>query len=456
MTASAAAALPCPSPPGPHYRNPFRFVAEFREGPLQVFSKALQEWGDLVRFRMPLVNSYLVTHPEHVKHVLEDNPENYWKGRVFGRLKAFSGNSLVLSEGDFWRRQRRIAQPGFRRGRIAESVPLMAERAAAMLQAWEQRPDPDAPIDVADQMSGLALDIVARVLFGASGLAEFRDLRWAVDTAITQSSWLLNRVLPVPTRLPHPRIRLAKRAMRIFDETIAAIVAQRRSESEPRDDLLGLLLGARDSVTRETMDDQQLRDELVLFLTAGHETTAMGLTWTFHLLSQHPEPERRLRAELDSVLGGRPPTRADLPRLPYTRQVVQESLRLYPPAWSIPRESYGADEVGGFRIEPRSSLFVTPYFTHRHPNFWDDPERFDPERFAPERSEKRHRLAWLPFGAGPRTCIGNHFALVEMQVVLATLAQRVRLERVPGPPVVPDPIFTLRPKDPLRMLVRAL
>ncbi len=454
MTARVAVALALPSPPGPRYRSPLRFIADFREDPLRLLFDAFHQWGDVVRFRMPLSNGYLLAHPEQVKHVLEDNPENYWKGRVFARLKAFTGNSLVLSEGDFWRRQRRIAQPGFRRGRIAGSVPLMAERAEALLEAWERRPEPSRPIDVTDQMASLALDIVARALFGASGLTEFRELRWAVETAITLSNWVLNRMIPIPLWAPHPKIRRAKRAMRIFDETIARLVAQRRSEPEPRDDLLGLLLDARDAVTRETMDDRQLRDELVLFLTAGHETTAMGLAWTFYLLSLHPEAEARLHAELDAVLGGRLPTREDLPRLAWTRQVVQESLRLYPPAWSIPRESHGADEIGGYRIEPRSFVFVSPYLTHRHPAFWEDPERLDPERFTPERSERRHRLAWLPFGAGPRTCIGNHFALVEMQVVLATLARRVRLELAPGPPVIPDPIFTLRPKHPLRMRVR--
>jgi cytochrome P450 len=438
-------------PPGPRFRTPFQLVARIREDVLGLFEEAHRRYGDVVRFHAPLSKVYLLAHPDHVKHVLQTNHRNYWKGAVFGRLKRVTGNGLLFAEGDFWQQQRRIAAPAFARAKVEAIDGLVTERAEALARRWLAAGE--EPLEISREMGGLGLEIVTRALFGTpvDGLEEFRR---GVDDAIEYANHLITHMLPLPLWVPTARNRKARRTRALLDATVDRILAERRRRGEHGDDLLGLLFAASRDGAHPGMDETQMRDELITFINAGHETTTVALAWTWHLLARHPEAEERLHTELDAVLGGRAPKSSDLPALPFTGRVVDEALRLYPPAWGLGRDAYEQDEIGGYRIEAKGSIFLSPWLLHRDPRFWDAPEAFDPDRFSPERSRGRPRHAYLPFGGGPRVCIGSHFATVEMQLVLATLAQRVRLVPVPGHPVEPRPIFTLRPRHGIAMTAR--
>ena len=261
----------------------------------------------------------------------------------------------------------------------------------------------------------------------------------------------MNNPVSLPQAFPTKRNRRFKRALRELDTFVFGLIGKRRREGDDSGDLLSMLLFARDDNTGEAMSGRQVRDEVMTMLLAGHETSAMALTWAWYLLSIHPEIEHRLHEELDSVLGGRIPGFDDLSQLPHVRMIVDETLRLYPPAWGVERQSIDEDEIGGFRIPKGVQLFVSSYATHRHPDFWESPDLFDPERFLPERSKERPRFAYYPFGGGPRKCIGSNFALMEMQLILATLAQRYRLAVVPEHPVEVQPVITLRPRHGIMM-----
>jgi cytochrome P450 len=440
-------------PPGPRFRTPFQVVEAFRSDTLGLLERTQREYGDVARFHAPLTRIYLLAHPDHVKHVLQTNHRNYWKGRVFQRLKRITGNGVLFAEGDFWQQQRGIAAPAFARAKVESFAGLMAGCAEALARRWlaSAASDPE-PIELGYEMGGLGVDVVTRALFGAplEGLEEFRR---GVDDAIEYANYLLMTLLPLPLWVPTARNRKARRTRAVLDATIDRILGERRRRGEEGDDLLGLLFAASRDPACRGLDEAQIRDELVTFINAGHETTAVALAWTWYLLSQHPEAEARLHAELDAALGGRVPEVEDLPRLPFTRRVIEESMRLYPPAWGFGRDAHAEDEIGGYRIEAKGAIFLSPWLMHRDPRFWDAPEAFDPDRFLPERSRGRPRYAYFPFGGGPRMCIGSHFAMLEMQLVLATLAQRVTLRLVPGHPVEPDPIFTLRPRHGIAMTV---
>ncbi len=451
MTSAVSSILAPTAPPGLSFPTPFHFTAALRRDILGLFFECRQRFGDVVRLRAPLASAYLLCHPDHVKHVLQDNHRNYWKGDVFGRLRRIAGNGVLFSEGELWRRQRKLMQPAFQKPRIEAMDHMMTDAALEAVSSWRARPG--EPVEIAHEMSGIALDVVTRALLGSGTFPNRDEFRQGVNDAIAYANYLINGTFPPPLWVPTPRNRRVLRTRALLWRTLDGIVAERRARGGGGDDLLGSLLAARDDETHEGMDDVQLRDELITIINAGHETTGMALAWTWWQVSVHPGVERRLHEELEQVLGGRAPRASDLPRLVYTRAVIEESMRLYPPAWGTGRQSYEADEIGGYRIEPKSFVFVSPYLTHRDPRFWDNPEAFDPERFLPERAGGRPRYAYFPFGGGPRMCMGSVFAMVEMQLVLAAIAQRVVLRLVPGHPVVPDPIFTLRPKHGIRMTV---
>ena len=369
-------------------------------------------------------------------------------------LHAALGNGLLLSEGDFWRRQRRLAQPAFHRQRLVSFATTMVDSTQAMLTRWEGF-EPGAPFDVAQEMMRLTMGIVSRTLLGMDVSEDARDAR-NVSGALTRLLEESNRRLLSVIRLeklPLPRNLRFKKDIALLDSVVFKIIAQRRKSGEDTGDLLSMFMHARDEETGEGMDDRQLRDEVMTMFLAGHETTANLLSWTWMLLSQHPAVQDKLRAELAEVLGGKAPTFEDLPRLTYTRMVLEEVLRLYPPAWILARQAREADEIGGFTIPKDSLIVLCSYVVHRLPRLWPNPEGFDPERFAPGREEGRHKYAYFPFSGGPRSCIGNAFAMMEAQLVLATVAQRFRLDLLPGHPVKADPSITLRPKDGVRVTI---
>lgn len=429
--------------PGPHYYTPFGALSTFRRNPLQFYLQAAK-FGDVVRVQMGPWFYHFLSHPDHIKHVLQDNNQNYGRSIFMTMLKPALGDGLLTSEGDFWRRQRRLAQPAFHRQRLAAFATLMTEAAAAMLARWHLAAVSGQPLEIMAEMSNLTLSITGKALFGSDLNPE--AMRSAQQGFLEHFNHRFEHFLAVPEWMPTPRNRRFWQVVRTMDTVAYGIIAERRRSGQDQGDLLSLLLSARDEDTGAGMSDKQLRDEVTTFLGAGSETTAVTLAWTWYLLSTHPAVDRQLRAELAAVLGGRTPTAEDLPHLPYTRMVIEEALRLYPPAWGMSRQALGDDTIGGYPIPANSLVTLSPYVTHRLAAFWENPEGFDPERFTPERSAGRPRYAYFPFGGGPRQCIGNEFALMEAQLVVATVAQRYRLYVVPGHAVVPYPIFTLRPR----------
>ena len=394
---------------------------------------------------------FVANSPEAARHVLLDRADNYVKSRIARRLLEPLGQGLLTSEGALWRRQRHTFAPAFHPKRIEAFTPAMVQAAADMLSGWDALPA-GSVVDAAEAMAGLTLDIITRTMFSS----DIRDRAAEVRASMVEYQRVGGRpsladLLGLPGWIPRVRARRERNATAALDDIIFDIVERRRREGGPADDLLGLLLVAHDEESGEGMSDAQLRDEIATIFTAGHETTANALTWTWYLLALHPQAEARLDAELGAVLGGRLPENADLPRLRYTRMVLEESMRLYPPAHTLSREAIADDEIIGRRIPAGSAVLVSPWLLHRHEKLWERPEVFDPERFAPERAAARPRYAYLPFGGGPRICIGAGFAMQEATLILATVAQRYRLRLAPGRRVEPMGLITLRPRGGLPM-----
>jgi cytochrome P450 len=441
------------NPPGPRSFSPFGNLPEIQRDPIGTFLRGRAEFGDVVRYRGGIWYSYLISNPEHIKHILQDNNQNYLKGLSYEVLRPVLGLGLLTNEGDSWLSQRRLAQPAFHRQRLVQVCDVMVDSAARMLRRWDARPDPDAPVEVLSEMTRLTLEVVSRTLLGSESGVEAEQVSRAVRELQAHVNYRSTHLFSLPEKYPTPRNRRFHRWLRVLDAIVYRIIEEHRAGRGDSDDLLSMLLKARDEDSGEGMSDRQLRDEVMTIFLAGHETTANALTWTWYLLSQHRDVETQLQGELDRVLDGRMPSYADLRNLPYARMVLDESLRLYAPAWAVGRYAIRDDEVGGFRIPAKAQIVISQYVTHRHPEFWERPDEFDPERFAPERMAGRPRFAYFPFGGGPRMCIGADFALMEAQLVLAAVAQRYRLKLAPGHRVEPDALVTLRPKYGMSMLL---
>jgi len=441
-----------PSPPG-HFL--IGNAPELSAAPLDFVMRARRDYGDLVRLRFPLVRAYLAAHPDDIKHILQDNHDNYTKDNIDYRLlRRGLGNGLLTSDGPYWTRQRRLIQPIFLRERVAQMGDLMAQEAQRLVRDWQRRNLDREPFDAAAEMTRVTLAIVARALFSLD-VAQYAQVigesLTTMNEAMAQAGF--SALLPF---LPSRSNRRTRAAARALDRVIRKIIADRRASAKWPDDLLSLLLAARDQETGKPLSDVQVRDEVATFMLAGHETTANALAWTWYLLGRNPQCEAKLHAEAAEVLRGRPPCTADLPRLRYAAMVIEESLRLYPPAWAISRSNLEEDELAGYRIRRGSLIYISQYVTHRHPDFWPDPDRFDPDRFTPERSAGRPKYAYFPFSGGPRACIGSQFALTEAILVLCTIAQRWRLRLVPQHPVELNPLITLRPRYGVKVVLEPL
>jgi cytochrome P450 len=323
----------------------------------------------------------------------------------------------------------------------------MTETTAAMLERWQSVARRGEPLDIGAEMMRLTLSVIVKTMLGAeaSDEAEARVVARALNITLEHLHGRAWALIKLPEHWPSPGNRCFRQAVDTLDKIVYRIIDEHRRQEENTNDLLSILLLARDEETGEGMSDQQLRDEVMTAFTAGHETTANALAWTWYLLAHHPHVAARLQTELATVLGGRSPTFRDLSNLNYTRQVIEEAMRLYPPLWITGRLSVNEDEIGGYHIPANADLVLSPYVTHRHPAFWEQPEVFDPDRFTPERSAGRPRYAYFPFGGGPHQCIGNHFALIEAQVILAMVAQTYRLDLVPGQSIKPRPMIALKP-----------
>ena len=433
-----------PHPPGPKGALPGLQFLSFTRDPLGFLTRVAREFGDVVYFGGMSEDFYLLNHPDHVRDVLVTRNASFMKGRGLQRAKRLLGEGLLTSEPPLHRRQRRLAQPAFHKQRVNAYASLMVDYA---LRLERERWRDGRTLDAAQEMMHLALTIVGRTLFGTETEAEVGEVRDALSASMASFARFMMPFAELLGRLPLlPANRRFERSRARLDRVIYRIIEERRASGEDRGDLLSMLLKAQDEEgDGGGMTDEQLRDEAMTIFLAGHETTANALAWTWYLLSQNPEAEARLHAELDEVLAGRPPAAEDFTSLRYTEMVVAESMRLYPPAWAVGRLALEDHEAGGYLIPRGSLVLVSQYVTHRDPRFWPDPERFDPERFTPEAKAARPQFSYFPFGGGPRRCVGEGFAWMEAVLILATLARRWRLRLADGAEVRTEPRITLRP-----------
>jgi cytochrome P450 len=437
-------------PPGPKRGLPFSSLIAYRRGPLPYFQNLAQRYGDLSFFRIGPQEAFFLNHPDLIKDVLVTNNQNFMKGLVLQRAKRLLGEGLLTSEGEFHRRQRRLAQPAFHRQRIASYADVMVDYALRTSNRWQD----GARLDISIEMMRLTLGIVGKTLFDADVESESGEVGEAMTVVMELFDTLTLPFFELLSKLPLPQLRRFDAARTKLDRIIFNLVEDRRRSGVDRGDLLSMLLLAQDEEgDGGQMTDQQLRDELMTIFLAGHETTANALTWTWYLLSRHPEIEAKLHEELSRVLGSRTPGFADVAQLSYTEMVLSESMRLYPPAWAIGRLSTVDCEIGGYPVPKRSLVIMSQYVTHRDERYFTDPLTFDPERWRPELRETRPQFAYFPFGGGPRRCIGEGFAWMEGILVLATLAQQWKLHLVPHHPVAMKPVVTLRPKHGMKMTV---
>jgi cytochrome P450 len=442
---------PIPGPPG---RPLLGVMPEMVRDMLGLFRTTAQTYGGIARFKLLNKSYLLVTSPDYVKYILQDNYKNYIRGQSVETGRVLLGNGLPLIDGDFWLRERRMLQPAFHRERLGQLTNTMTGLISRSVQDWSGKAQPGQILDLDDEMMRLTLTIIIKSMFSADIDEKIQPLSHAFSVASKFMLWRSQQMWKLPLSVPLPPHVEYNRALRVLNDTIYPLVADGRRY--PKDDLLGMLLAMRDADTGEGMSDRQARDEVVTIFFAGHETTAATLTWAFYLLSQHPEIEERMRLELKSVLNGRTPTFADLPNLVYTQRVVNEVLRLYPAAYLFAREALVDDVLDGYTIPASVLIFISPFVTHRDPAYWPDPERFDPDRFSPEQVASRPRHVYFPFGEGPHICLGNHFALMEMQLILAMVLQRFRLRLVPNHPIALKPEATLRPRHGMKMSVEMI
>ncbi len=444
--------MSAPFPPGPSGAELIKTAINLTRGHalLPELMRATAAHGDVVRFKLPRVDAFLLNDPEAARHVLLENARGYVKGHKLEELRPVVGNGLLTSEGDFWLRQRRLAQPAFNHARISGLADTMLACIAQEEPRWEARAASGLPFDVCEVMSALTLEIVGQTLFSVSLTGEAGNIGASLIAVMRHASRRARSFLKLPRFIPTPAQRRFEKGTAALAAVVDEIIARRRGAPEG-DDLLAMLLAARDEDGR-AMSDAQLRDEATTLLLAGHETTANALSWTFLLLSRFPAVARKVAEEVAQVTGDRALTGADVMKLAYTRQVVQEGMRLYPPAWLVHREPLQDDVVAGYRVPKGSLVLISPFLLHRNAKHWENPEGFDPDRFTPEAMKARARFSYLPFGGGPRICIGNEFALMEAALILASVVRRWRLELVSSHPVELEPVVTLRPRYGLQMV----
>ena len=440
--------------PGPRGLPVLGMMPEMVSDMLGLFMNTTREYGGIAQFKLLNKSYLLVTNPDYVKYILQDNYKNYIRGRSVETGRVLLGNGLPLIDGDFWLRERRMLQPAFHRERLEKLIDAVTTVIDTFMQDWAEKARQNQTLDLDDEMMRLTLTVIIKSMFSSPIEDKIPALSHAFHVASKFMLWRSQQMVQMPLSLPLPRHIEYNRALNVLNDTIYPLIADARKH--PKDDLLGMMLEMRDADTGEGLSDKQARDEVVTIFFAGHETTAATMAWGFYLLSQHPEVEERMRDELKSVLNGRAPTFADLPKLVYMQQVLNEILRLYPAAYLFAREAVVDDVLDGYRIPANTLIFISPYVGHRDPKYWPDPERFDPQRFTPQQVASRPRHVYYPFGEGPHVCIGNNFALMEMQLILSMALQRFRLRLVPGHPIALKPEATLRPKYGMKVNVELL
>ncbi|MFO1351550.1 MAG: cytochrome P450 [Gammaproteobacteria bacterium] len=429
-----------------------RRVAGGDGGCSEFFTAVAAQYGEVARFKAgPQVN-YLISHPDPIARVYQQDTERYYKGEFYQLLQSAMGNGLLLSNGELWQRQRQLMRGCFLKHHVATWLDIVTATTATMLKDWETRARQGVALDVATEMAHLIQRIMVKILFGRA-LEHRISVQWT-DAVTTIGGHLLQLILRKPVlggvlnRLPLPSNRRYRDAVQVVNATLAQLIAEQKRHGDPDDDaIIGVLQRARDDVTPGGMSDQQLRDELVTLFLAGHDTTARALSWAFYFLSQHPEVAQQIHDEATQVLVDGTVTAADqVGRLHYTEQAVNEALRLLPPVYMVSRTPKEDDHFGPYRIAKESLVVISPYVMHRHPAYWESPERFDPTRFCPARAQGRPHYTFFPFGGGKRICLGTHLAMLEMTVIVAMVLNRFQLALVPGQRVVVQPLLTLRPR----------
>ncbi len=432
--------------PGPRGNLVTGNLSAFAHDPIQMLLDLQREYGGIARQKVGPYLMHTVTHPDGVRHVLQGNYKNYSRGKFYENFKLFFGDGLLTTDGEYWLRHRRMAQPLFHRKVVDGCTNTATEAIDRMLVRWQDVAASGKPVDLVTELMQVSLSILGRVVFNMdfSGYAEVVNPSVLVGLRTMMPQGNLNDF--IPRWAPTPYNRRLTRAQRNLRDVMQKVISQHAVGGEGTLDLITLLQTAEDVDTGHTLTDEEIHDEVMTIFMAGHETTGNGMAWTLYAVAQHPEVLKRLEAEVDEVLGDRVPTLEDLPRLTYARMVVDESLRVYPPIWGYTRDPVADDEIDGYYIPAGSTIFLSPYATHRYPGVWENPEAFDPERFAPERADSIPPFAYFPFGGGSRKCIGYNLALLQMHLATAMVAQRFRVHVVPGHKVEFGRMVALRPE----------
>ncbi len=439
-------------PPGP-FGHPFLGnLHQLRTRVLDFFSELQVLYGDISTIRFSIRNVSYIQNPDYIHHVLQENNKNYTKSLRYEQLKYLLGNGLLTSESEFWLRQRRMIQPAFHKQKLQLLITEMASCTQQMLDKWEIE-YPNKQFNITTEMMALTLQIVGKTLLNADVLSEAKTVGDSLGFLLRAVNIRTRTPVLLPLWIPIPHHQKIKSAVSSINKVLDKIFDDRRNNPSDRYDLLSMLMEARYEDTGEPMDNKQLRDEVMTIFVAGHETTANALAWTLHLLMKNSESMLKCKEELSDVLNGRTPLFEDLSQLKYLTMCIEESMRLYPPAWIIGRKTIKSDVIGQYKIPAGHNLLISPYALHRDARFWPQPLKFIPERFTPEAIKSRPKNSYLPFGAGPRMCIGNNFAIMELQVVLAMIIQNFNFELLSHNEVVPDALITLRPGN--EILVKA-
>lgn len=421
-------------------------LPQLLRNPLNFFTRSTRELGGITSISLPIGRCYLVADPELIEQILVTQQRNYAKPRFYKTFSSLLGNGLALSNGDFWLRQRRLSQPAFHQKRIHSYGEVMVAYTNRMLAKWQD----GELLNIDPFMHQLTMENITKILFDADIAATSGALGHEFKIVLAEIQARLLNPFQIPSFIPTPRNKRYRQSIKNLEKLIYNIADERRASGKDTGDLLSMYLHAQDE-DGKGMTNVQLRDEMMTLILGGHETTANALSWTWYLLSTNPEAEKKLWQELDSVLAGKLPTLADLPKLRYTEMVVKEALRLFPPAWFFGREAIKDCTLGGYTIPAGKQFFLTPWAVHRNPQFFPEPDQFEPERWASEETKNLPKFAYFPFGGGPRVCIGNALAMMEATLIVATIAQKYQLKLEPGQKIEPQPLVTLRPKHGLKM-----
>jgi cytochrome P450 len=419
-----------------------------RDDTIGTIRKFISKYGDIFSLSLPLSKVVVVSNPEYARYVLLDNNKNYRKSLAYDILKMLLGNGLLTSEGDFWKKQRKLIQPAFHKRKLESMTGMMIERAEHWVEKLTKYADSGEYIDIAPEMTALTLDVISKAIF-SSGVEEKAELVGRQITLLNEYAIeKLNQPFRLPALFPTPFNIRERKAIDILDTVIYEIIDKRRKEGVSKDDLLSMLIDARDEETGEAMNNKQLRDEVMTIFIAGNETSSNALAWTLYLLSQNPEAEKKMVAEIDEKLNsGLQLNFSNIHEFHYVKMVIEESMRIYPPAWSVGRRNIEDDEIGGYKIAKNTNVLVPIMFFHHSEKYWEEPEKFIPERFSPEKRNQIDRYVYFPFGGGPRLCIGNNFAMMEMQIILIQFYRNFHFSLKEGFEPEPDPLITLRPKN---------